>query len=200
MSNFLRQCFRRLPTNQRFILNAFASPVHRVDKSSENVKFIRWDFLDFSSPFDPFSRFLLLRKLEEFGCPKHMLVWLSDYFTRKARCTRLKRKMYALLVNNSGVLQLGIVYPYLFSKQISLLPLVFPSHLLKNADNATPIRSISETENVFDSSKNLLLIHVFSDRFGLKFEFVKIHREPVHFPSVSLPVWPISLKQSHSLG
>lgn len=94
-----------------------------------------------SFPIFGFMPFLCI--LERLSCPMHLLAWITDYFINRPQCTRLGRKIYALLVNNSKVPQWVVFHLHLFLPYIGSPSTSSPGQLVENTDGVAFHRSIS---------------------------------------------------------
>lgn len=64
----------------RSTLDTVRSLVHHTAKSLDaSAAFVRYVFLDCSSVSKYNPQSLVIRKPQQFGCPKQLLAWLSDY-------------------------------------------------------------------------------------------------------------------------
>lgn len=137
------------------ILDAAASPVCHICKYLDaSIKSIRCALLDYSSVFDSVPRSLLLHKLGTFGCPKPLLVWVSDCFTNPTQCIRVSGNISKHSVKDSGVFQDANV----FSTHISDISTSSSYHSLKYAHD-TAFFQASSSNHEFQSFS---FIHEFS--------------------------------------
>ena len=158
----------------RSTLDAVSSLIHFISKSLNNsVKSVRCVFLDYSSAFDSVPRSQLLSKLQSFNCPRQLLSWLANYFTKREQCTKVNNRISKPLVNNSGVLQGAVLSPYLFSTYINDLPVIAPANIFKYADDVALCQPVSVQSDLQTFLQNLSQIHQFSCQSGLTLNSAK---------------------------
>ncbi|WP_204107535.1 reverse transcriptase domain-containing protein [Streptococcus dysgalactiae] len=186
--------------HERSTLDAVSCLLHFISKSlNGSTKAVRCVFLDCTSAFDRVPRSLLLQKLQSFGCPRYLLAWLTDYFTRRIQCTKIGKVVSKPLANNSGVLQGAVLSPFLFSVYLSDLQVPSPASIFKYADDIALAQPVSDFTDLASYSSNLTSIHHFASQSGLtlnptkSFECIySLSRSPIPLNPSSIASDPIT--------
>ena len=114
----------------------------------ERTTIVRTLFLDFTSAFNTVSRKNILSRVSE-SSPEWMVEILRSYFTGVTQCVKFGRQVSEYKDCNTGVLQGGVLSPYLFNLAVSSLNLAESnSALIKYADDNTLTHEMSSIDHL----------------------------------------------------
>ena len=122
---------------------------------AEETTLVRTLFLDFTSAFNTVSRLKFLDLLSN-----HVPVWVLEtlkfYLTGVTQTVRFGRLVSSARACDTGVLQGGVLSPYLFGVAVSQLSMTDPrSALIKYADDNTLSHTVRTKEHMLEYRKKI---------------------------------------------